>query len=170
MNWDAISAVSETIATIAVIVSLIYLAVQVSQNTEALKRQGLHSSRDRYLNHLDRMTETQVDADIFRRGLNNFEKMSPAEQGCFHSKMHPLIHGFHHGWDLHRAGLLPDQELTAMRNHTVSFLMTKGAQQWWAMHKTVPPPEIVAYLDEAVAKAEGTIAPATERFSWLRSD
>ena len=170
MNWDAISAVSETIATIAVVVSLIYLAIQVSQNTETLKRQGLESARERFLSHYDRTTETQVDADIFRKGMNNFEKMSPAEQGCFHSKMHPLIHSFHHAWDLHRAGLLPDYEFTAMRSHTVSFLMTKGAQQWWAIHKTVPPPEIVNYLDSAVAKAEGTITPATERFSWLSGD
>jgi hypothetical protein len=124
MNWDAISAVSDTIATIAVIVSLIYLAVQVNQNTETLKRQGLQSARDRYLNYLERTTETQVDAEIFRKGLNNFEKMSPAEQGCFHSKMHPLIHSFHHAWDLQRAGLLPDYEFTATRNHTISRRMT----------------------------------------------
>ena len=114
--------------------------------------------------------QTQADAEILRDGLNDFEKLSPSEQGCFHSKMHPLVHSFHHAWDLHRAGLLGDAEFSAMRDHTASFLMTTGAQQWWAMHKTVPPPEIVSFLDEAVANASGIIEPATERFSWLRSD
>ena len=150
--------------------SLIYLAIQVNQNTRTLKYQSLESARQRYLRDLDRTTMTQADAEIFRNGLNDFENLSPSEQGCFHSKMHSLVHSFHHGWDLHRAGLLADAEFSAMRDITTSFLMTTGAQQWWAMLKTVPPPEIVNFLDEAVANASGNIEPATERFSWLRSD
>ena len=170
INWDALGAIADLIAAVAVVVSLIYLAVQVSQNTRTLKHQGLESARYRYLGHFDRATMTQADAEIFRDGLNDFEKLSPSEQGCFHSKIHPLVHSFHHAWDLHRAGLIGDAEFSAMRDHTTSFLMTPGAQQWWAMHKTVPPPEIVNFLDEAVANASGNIEPATERFSWLRSD
>ena len=170
MNWDAISAIAEMIAAVAVIVSLLYLAIQVSQNTHALKRQGQQSARERFLMDLDRTTNTRIDAEIFRNGLNDFDSMSPDDQGCFHSKMHPLIHGFHHAWDMHRAGLVPDIELEAMRNLMISYLMTTGAQQWWAMHKTVAPPDIVSYLDEATVNAMGKIAPATERFSWLSNN
>ena len=168
MNWDAISAVAETIAAIAVIVSLLYLAVQVNQNTRALKSRGLKSARERFLMDLDRATRTQVDAEIFRKGLNDFDNLSPADQGCFHSKMHALTHAFHHAWDLNKDGLLPDHELDAMRDITISYLITPGAQQWWAIHKTVPPPDIVNYLDNASANANGMIAPATDRFPWLR--
>ncbi len=170
MNWDAISAIAELIAAIAVIVSLLYLAIQVSQNTQALKRQGQKSARERFLTDLDKTTKTQVDAEVFRNGLNDFDSLSPADQGCFHSKMHPLIHGFHHAWDMHRAGLVPDIELEAMRDVLISYLITPGAQQWWAMHKSVAPPDIVKYLDEAAENARDSIAPAIERFSWLRSN
>ncbi len=37
MNWDAISAIGEIIGAAAVVVSLVYLAVQVRQNTKASK-------------------------------------------------------------------------------------------------------------------------------------
>ena len=168
MNWDAISAVAEAIAAIAVIVSLLYLAIQVNQNTRALKSSGLQSARERFLMDLDQATGTQVDAEIFRRGLNDFDSLSPADQGSFHSKMHSITHAFHHAWDLHKDGLLPDQELDAMRDITVSYLITPGAQQWWVVHKTVPPPDIVDYLDSASANAADRIAPATDRFPWLR--
>lgn len=170
MNWDAISAIAELIAAIAVIVSLLYLAIQVSQNTQALKRQGQKSAKERFLTDLDQTTKTQADAEVFRNGLNDFDSLSPADQGCFHSKMHPLIHGFHHAWDMHRGGLVPDIELEAMRDVMISYLITPGAQQWWAMHKSVAPPDIVKYLDEAAENARDSIAPATERFSWLRSN
>ena len=170
MNWDAVSAIAELIAAVAVIVSLLYLAIQVNQNTRTLKRQGQKSARERFLTDLDQATKTRVDAEIFRNGLNDFDNLSPNDQGCFHSKMHPLIHGFHHAWDMHRAGLVPDIELGAMRDLLISYLITPGAQQWWAMHKSVAPPDIVNYLDEAVVNALDKITPATERFSWLRSN
>lgn len=170
MNWDAISAVAETVAAIAVIVSLLYLAIQVNQNTRTLKNQGLKSARERFLMDLDQATRTQIDADIFRRGLNDFENLDPADQGSFHSKMHTITHAFHHAWDLNKEGLLPDHELEAMRDITVSYLITPGAQQWWTWHKSVPPPDIVDFLDAASEEAEGRIAPATERFPWLRKE
>lgn len=170
MNWDAISAIAEAIAAVAVIVSLLYLAIQVNQNTRALKNQGLQSARERFLLDIDQATGTQIDAEIFRNGLNDFNSLTPAEQGCFHSKMHTITHAFHHAWDLNKDMLLPDHELEAMRNLTVSYLIAPGAQQWWAVHKSVPPLEIVNYLDNASENAEGKIAPATERFPWLRKE
>ena len=37
MNWDAISAIGETIGAVAVVISLLYLAVQIRQNTNHIK-------------------------------------------------------------------------------------------------------------------------------------
>jgi len=38
MNWDAIGALAEAIGAIAVIVTLVYLAIQLRQNTRAIER------------------------------------------------------------------------------------------------------------------------------------
>ena len=40
MNWEAVSALGTIIGSVAVLVTLIYLAVQVQQNTEAIKAQS----------------------------------------------------------------------------------------------------------------------------------
>ena len=37
MNWDTISAIGETIGAVAVVISLLYLAVQIRQNTNHIK-------------------------------------------------------------------------------------------------------------------------------------
>lgn len=55
MNWSAISAVADLIASIAVIVSLIYVGVQVRQNTRtgrstaAVVSNQAHSSFNQFL-------------------------------------------------------------------------------------------------------------------------
>ena len=36
MNWDAIGAIAEVVAAIGVILTLIYVAIQIRQNTELL--------------------------------------------------------------------------------------------------------------------------------------
>ena len=37
MNWDAVGAISESVGALGVIVSLIYLALQVRQNTQQVR-------------------------------------------------------------------------------------------------------------------------------------
>ncbi len=42
MNWDAIAAVGEILGAIAVVISLLYLAVQIRQNSRAMKGASTH--------------------------------------------------------------------------------------------------------------------------------
>ena len=48
MNWDAIAAIGTFIGAIAVIVSLIYLAVQTKQNTRAMRSASFHQVRESF--------------------------------------------------------------------------------------------------------------------------
>ena len=43
MNWDAVRAVGDSLGAIAVLVTLIYLAIQIKQNTAQQKREELVS-------------------------------------------------------------------------------------------------------------------------------
>ena len=43
MNWDAIGAIGEIIGAIAVVLSLIYLSVQVKKQSEESKIAGMHN-------------------------------------------------------------------------------------------------------------------------------
>jgi len=45
MNWDAIEAIGSIISGIAVIISLIYLAIETKQNTKAMKSASFHQVR-----------------------------------------------------------------------------------------------------------------------------
>ena len=44
MNWNAIAAVGELAGAVAVVVSLLYLARQISQNTRAMRRTASHDA------------------------------------------------------------------------------------------------------------------------------
>ena len=43
MNWDALGAIAELMAVFAVLPTLVYLAVQLRQNTQAVRSQTVDS-------------------------------------------------------------------------------------------------------------------------------
>ena len=168
MNWDADGAIGKIIGAAAVVLTLFYLATQVRQNNRQEQLESFQTAKLTFLGTLDDATKTPVDADIFRRGLNDFDDLIPSEQGVFHSRMHSLLHGFHGVWQMYKAGTLPEYELIAMRTIYVEFLTCPGGGKWWAAFKHIPPPHLVEYLDEEIEKAVGNLAPANEAYPWLR--
>lgn len=40
MNWDAVAAIGELVGAVAVLITLVYLATQIRQNTQAMRRQA----------------------------------------------------------------------------------------------------------------------------------
>ncbi len=170
MNWDAIGTIAEIIGAVAVIISLIYLAIQVRNNTRQEVFQSFQAVAQSYLKSIDRVTATKEDAEIFRQGLNRFGDLPANDQGAFHSKMHSLLHGFHGVWISYKAGMLPEYELVAMRRILLELLMTPGGRQWWESFKHIPPPHVIAYLEEEAEKLEGEIMSAIDAYPWLRRE
>ena len=167
MNLSDWGALAEVVSAIAVVVSLIYVGIQVHQHTRQLQFQGIEAGRKEFLSTLDANTGTQADALIFRRGLNAFGRLQANDQARFHSQMHALLHGFHSVWVLHQSGLLPADDFVPMRVLLVSLLKTPGGHEWWTSFKHVPPPHLVAELQLAMDDPNSDIAPATESLPWL---
>ena len=71
MNWDALSAIAETIGVVGVIVSLIYLAIQLKENTNIARSQSRQSISEFIqkiaeirTTHADRMAKLQSSTDL----------------------------------------------------------------------------------------------------------
>ena len=74
MNWEAIGAIAELIGVLAVIVSLIYLAIQIKQNsdsTKALIRQEIATS---ILNNITGAVQSNERLqEVMRKALDGTE-------------------------------------------------------------------------------------------------
>jgi len=170
MNWDAIGTIAEIVGAAGVIVSLIYLAIQIRHTSRQTDSQALQVAIANYLNHYDNATATTDNIEVLRKGLNNFDSLSANEMGRLHSLLHPLNHGFNSALTMYKAGLLPEQEFVAGRDSYIAFLITPGGKRWWESFKHSSPRDFVAYIDEAIRQADGTVAPATEKLPWLKAE
>ena len=78
MNWDAIVAVVELVGVIAVIASLVYLAVQVKQSTAVARAAMVHATSELWASYGQMLASDGELADIYLRGING-EQLSPVE-------------------------------------------------------------------------------------------
>ena len=85
MNWDAIVAIVEIVGLIAVVVSLVYLAVQVRQNSQLISQNTLvarsamvHETSVFYARFFEIVADNSEMANIFRRGVDS-DELDPDE-------------------------------------------------------------------------------------------
>ena len=71
MNWEALGSIAELISGIAVLITLIYLAIQIRQNTATAREAILRSQTDRNMDNSKFMAGTPGMMDIFIRAMDD---------------------------------------------------------------------------------------------------
>jgi hypothetical protein len=79
MNWDAIGAVGEAVGAAGVIISLLYLAVQIRGDARAKRAATIHEQSVAFRDVLLSIADNPSLADLFLRGLNDFSSLTGDE-------------------------------------------------------------------------------------------
>src|SRR5437588_2105415 len=94
MNWDAISAISQLVGSIAVILSVLYLAVQVHRSTRVAKL----ATQDAAATALREVTKPFMEnaevERIWRIGLENVGALSVEERARFFHAAYQFLKAF----------------------------------------------------------------------------
>ena len=95
MNIETLGNIGDFIGGLAVIVSLIYLAQQIRQNTRMLRASALSSTTDTYVafNHL--LGSDPLAARVFQVGLEDLA-LSESEQRQFLNLMRAALISYEH--------------------------------------------------------------------------
>lgn len=169
MNWDAVSAIAEAIGVVAVVVSLLYVGYQVRQNTIQLRQDNMR--------HLVRGTldvnwyyhRNEEVFDVFRRGVQSFDRLEPQAKAIFHSIVVDLAFYFEIVRGMHKAGLVDRAALGTNIRFLAGILITDGGREWlkFAQDTQPMPPEALDYLVSAVEAAGEDFRPITELQPWF---
>lgn len=130
MNWEATSAVAEIIGVIAVVVSLVYLAVQIRQNTKVAKaatRQAIAESTERLGDDLINNSDM---AEIFVKHMSG-GKLSPVENlrlqaRCYRDMQH--WENIHYQFN---EGLVSRDQWLGFRKNLVTLLTIDAYREYW---------------------------------------
>jgi hypothetical protein len=87
VNWEAISAIGQIVGAIAVVISVLYLAVQVRSNARETRRAAMRSTLDALTRLAHQVTEHADLAELRNRGFRDFESLEDTDRARFNSYM-----------------------------------------------------------------------------------
>ena len=128
MNWEAVGAIGEIIAALAVLVTLAFLAYQLKEFSKSNNAATVGSYMQSYGAAMSRVGSSTEVARIVRLGDNEPESLSEDEhyQYIYHAgEFFTLWEGL---WRMKVAGLISPDHWTTIREDIVAFLVTPGGK------------------------------------------
>jgi hypothetical protein len=164
MTLQDLGGIGEFIGGIAVVISLVYLAVQIRQNTKSVRASTYQAILDSSRSDTELLLVHPHLERVYRVGRRNPEKLNDDERPLFRMLVAQLLLSSESLFLQHQQGAI-DSDYWQRRQQTLRGLLSQpGVRQWWAARGT--PRE---YYDpgfrELVDSILGEVADREERGS-----
>lgn len=154
MNSDQLSRSLSILANVGVLAGLVFVAIELNQNTEQLALELQWQVTDRmYQNNRDLLGENP--AAILAKAITEPQNLTFEEFQIANAILFNFLNVWEDRYFLYQAGLLEDSEWKSFVIEDIR--MTLGypfAKAWWAGAKQVFEPELVRYVDERLQEAD----------------
>ena len=134
MNWEAIGAAAEVFGVMAILISLIYVAVQIRQSNVVAQADAERQVLQNWMHALDSLVVDSETTDAFLRGLADFDGLTSVEKTRLSYKLIEL-NAVHHAIELMGEKGLVDEELVKQTENVMfSYVLTPGGRRWWDLN------------------------------------
>jgi hypothetical protein len=168
INWEAVGALGQLLGSLIVVVSVVYLAIQVRQANQHAEA----TAEIAWMEGWNRVLEGWVtDAETMRAlrgGLRAFDRMGKADQAVFQMRVGGLVNQWIVARRLTDKKLMTSDISDMATDVIVSILRTSGGLQYWERDSEATP-----YGMELLerARSEDNRLPAfTDLFPWWGED
>jgi hypothetical protein len=146
VNLAELASIGEIVSSIAVIISLVYLAMQIRQNTEAERTSTYQSIVSDFGALNNNMASTPELSDMFVRGLENFEQFNPDERARISQSFFQCFRYFENMFYQHHKGYLDEDIWVGWKRLILTYYSRPGFQTWWEFRKDVYSRPFVDFL------------------------
>ena len=109
MNWEAIGALAELAGALGVIASLVYLAVQIRQNTRSAREATSHSLLHDLQQFRSLIAQDPEVARVYREGLRDLRSLNDDDRWRFGALMQFIFSVFETGFHARNVPLFHHQ-------------------------------------------------------------
>ena len=155
MNWEAIGAIGEILGAVAVLVTLVYLASQIRQNSQQIERSATQAINSA-MSQTNLFTVDSSDiADVNLRGFADLESLSEDEQIQFHTFWMTNFMAYQDGYLEFLAGRLPADTWRPVEVHIFRWLESPGMASWWDRERNTFGAAFARYVDAGAIVTRG---------------
>lgn len=154
MSFEQISYLAQIVASVAVVASLIFVALQIKQNTRALQRNEHNSTMEQWTVIRQAIAQNREIAELMTAGLHGERAMDAADQLRLEQMLQENAWAAFHIWDRTQHGIFPKGTFEATAGALLNTLLrTPGGESWWRKAKHIGfHPGFVLDVDAVLAK------------------
>jgi hypothetical protein len=131
MSWEAVSGISQIFATIAVALTVVYLALQIRKNTLATQSQAHYETTIALAETAAAIASSGELTRVYRIGLTTPDQLDEDSYFRFAMIATSQFRTFENLFYQYRSGLVTDDFWSAHRENILWFFHRPGMQVWW---------------------------------------
>jgi len=131
VNWDAINAISQFVSSIAVVLSVLYLGIQVHRSTRVAKVAAQDAAASAVRDVTNTFMENAEMSRIWGAGLENIESLSAEDQARFFHATHQFLKALETIHFHYLNGLMEKQLWLGWEEMLWHYITAPGIVQYW---------------------------------------
>ena len=149
MSFEQLSYLAQIVASIGVIVSLIFLASQIKHNTAALQRNEHNSTMEQWTVLRQAIAQNRQIAELMTTGLSGERALDAADQLRLEQMLQEYAWASFHIWDRTQRGIFPRGTFELTGGALLRGLLgtARGGSWWHSAKQTGFIPGFVADVD-----------------------
>jgi len=150
MTLEQYAYLGEIIAAVAVVVSLLYLAIQIRQNTKAVRTSNFHGITDSFNQINNTIANDESLARIFHVGMADFSQLNEDEKIRFNFMFLSAFRVMETLYYQSTQGVA-EQQLWLVEQQTIKALLSgPGTLEWWSSNPLSLTPGFRKFVDENI--------------------
>ncbi len=145
MNWDAIGAVGEVVGALAVVASLVFLALQIRAQNRDTRLAAMHEISESFRDSLSPLCVPEV-AEVITKG-NDYESLTDSEKLVVTAFYQQMLRVWEEAFLQHGQGRLATTIWDTMVKQYTSVISSSTATIVWNSRKKFYDPAFEAYVD-----------------------
>ena len=154
MNLDDLGNIGEFVGALGVIASLVYLALQIRQNTRSTRTAMYQATTRDMFEAADLMARDADLNSIWFEGIRDFDSLSREKKRRFASYMFSLLRRYDNAHHQTNAGMI-DGDWWAGISETLEYTISNpGVQSWWKEGRALFRPDFREFIDQMISGIE----------------
>lgn len=152
MTLDQLVAISQAVAAVGVILSLVFLAIQLRQNTRAVRSASIQTLVQSLSDTAQVIVDNEYLVPIMLKASTNPEGLTEEERARLHFCFVMTIRRFEGVYFQRELGLVDPAIIDGFERSHVSLLASKSGGAWWADKKSIFNSGFVSYIDKRLSE------------------
>lgn len=141
----------EFVASVVVVVSLLYLATQIRQNSRLLRASAIQNATSNTANgFVSTLAQSPEASDLAARGLQDFESLSERESAQFSSLLFLVFTEIEGAYLLNQENALPETLWQSRAAILKFYLRTPGGREAWRTWSKLLDQSFVNHVEQAL--------------------